>query len=93
MIKMIVGKSGAGHIWQIYSICDNPTPGTWGSHQLLLEEYKRLDEEWQLGVDGEPSGAFKQLLFNTHVLEYMLEKYGELHCEYCGEPNLKNRTA
>ncbi len=56
---------------------------------MLLEEYKRLDEEWQLGADGEPSGAFKQMLFNTQFLEYMLEKYGELHCEYCGEPNLK----
>lgn len=89
MIKMVVNKSGAGKIVIIYSICDNPTPGTWGSYQLMLEEFKRSDEDWQMGGNGEPNGKFKQLQFNTQFLEYIQNKYGELHCEYCGKAHLK----
>ena len=64
------------------TVCEEATPGTWGSHQLLLEQYKRLDEEW-ITDEGSISGAWKQLNFNTQWLEYMLKKYGELHCEWC----------
>lgn len=92
MIKIRVHKSGAGKITQILSIADNPTPGTWGSHQLLLEQLKREDEdwiEWDGAMPGISMGRFKQLHFNTQFLEYILAKYGELHCEYCGKPHLK----
>jgi hypothetical protein len=77
----------------VYYIQEDPTPGTWGSHQLLLEEYKRLDEDWQFWVNGmrmpSPNIKFRQLAFNTEFLEKMQRKHGELHCEYCGKPHLK----
>jgi len=87
MIKIRLKKTAGTQVY--LSIAQNPTQGTWGSHQLLLEELKRLDEEWIEGNIGMPSGKFKQLQFNTQFLEYILKKYGELHCEFCGKPDLK----
>lgn len=58
---------------------DNPTQGTLGSHELLLDEYRLLQK----------SLKFKQLLFNTYFLRKIKSKYGNLHCVYCGKKNLK----
>lgn len=86
-----------------YVVQENPTPGTWGSHQLLLEELKGQDEDWIMEYAIRPSDPqyshipaglryskkFIQLIFNTNFLEKMLKTHGELHCEYCGKPHLK----
>ena len=32
---------------------------------------------------------FKQMLFNTKFIQHMIKTHGELHCEYCGKPNLR----
>ena len=58
---------------------DEPTPGTLGSHQLLLEQYRLLER----------SPHFEQLLFNTYFLRKMKGRYKTLHCVYCGKKNLK----
>ena len=62
-----------------YTVEDNPTPGTLGSHELLLERYRLLEK----------SLHFEQLLFNTYFLRKMKSKYKKLHCVYCGRKNLK----
>ena len=62
-----------------YTVEDEPTPGTYGSHQLLLEMYRLLEK----------SPHFEQLLFNTYFLRKMKSKYGKLHCVYCGRKNLR----
>ena len=62
-----------------YTVEDDPTPGTLGSHQLLLEQYRLLEK----------SIRFEQLLFNTYFLRKMKAKYKKLHCVYCGKKNLK----
>lgn len=86
-----------------YVIQENATAGTWGSHQLLLEELKRQDEDWMIEHSIRPtdpehrnipaglrfSKKFIQLTFNTKFLENMQEKHGELHCEYCGKRHLR----
>lgn len=61
------------------SICENPTPGTWGSHQLLLHEYRNLciNDKWE------------QLHFNYDFLKDMEIGYGPLWCVYCGKEELK----
>lgn len=62
-----------------HTVEDEPTPGSYGSHQLLLEQYRLLQK----------SPRFEQLLFNTYFLRRMKSKYGSLHCVYCGRKNLK----
>ena len=62
-----------------YTVEDDPTPGTLGSHQLLLDEYRLLEK----------SPRFEQMLFNTYFLRKMKAKYGSLHCVYCGRKNLR----
>lgn len=57
---------------------DNPTPGTLGSHQLLLEQYIWLQKTGN-----------QQMLFNTYFLRGMLSKHKKLHCVYCGRKNLR----
>ena len=64
----------------------DPTPGTWGDLQLLNEQYKILDMEWEMAY-GE--GKLRQLSFNTNWLKDMLATHSELHCEYCGKPGLR----
>lgn len=95
-------KRSKVHVEQ-YVIQENPTPGTWGSHQLLVEELKMKDEDWIMEHAIRPSDPqysnipaglryskkFIQLTFNTKFLEKMLKKHGELHCEYCGKQPLK----
>lgn len=62
-----------------YTVEDCPTPGTFGSHQLLLEQYRLVEK----------SPRFEQLLFNTHFLRKMKSIHGTLHCVYCGKKNLR----
>ena len=62
-----------------YTVEDDPTPGTLGSHQLLLESYRLLER----------SIKFEQLLFNTYFLRKMKSKHKSLHCVYCGKKNLR----
>ena len=66
-------------------VCENATPGSWGSHQLLLDEYKNMDDCWTKKPNGTFTAQFEQMTYNTNWLKYMNKKYGELHCEYCGK--------
>lgn len=84
MIKILLHTSGAKFIKNQAFINEDASPGTWGNLMLLKEEYKKLDESW-----GFAKSDFEQMLFNLRFLESMLEKHGELHCEYCGKENLK----
>lgn len=65
------------------TVCENATPGTWGSHQLLLDQYRECDCSWT------NTPQYEQMIFNENWLRSIEAKYGELHCEYCGKPNLK----
>jgi len=61
------------------TVCDNPTLGSWGSHQLLLYEYRLLavDDHWE------------QAWFNYRWLKDMELSYGPLWCAYCGKEDLR----
>lgn len=72
-------RSRRGGVMIGYTVEDDPTPGTLGSHQLLLDEYRLLEK----------SPRFQQLLFNTHFLRKMKNRYKILHCVYCGKKNLR----
>jgi 5-methylcytosine-specific restriction endonuclease McrA len=82
MIKIPVHKNSKFTVTK--TVEENPTPGTIGNLILLKEEYKKLDESWGFDTD-----RFEKMMFNVKFLESMLEKHGELHCEYCGKPHLK----
>ena len=86
MIEILKKKSKYSRI--SIKVCENATPGTWGSHQLLLDQYKEEDCSW-IGTPSNPNPAYLQMKFNTEWLESILAKYGELHCEYCGKSELK----
>jgi 5-methylcytosine-specific restriction endonuclease McrA len=66
----------------IYGI---PTSGTLGDFWLLKDEYRRLDPTW---IDKKPE-QWRSLTFHDQFMNYMLRHFGELHCEYCGKPNLR----
>lgn len=68
------------------SIQENPTPGTWGSHQLLRQYYRELDDD----LDPKSyAGRWRMYKFTLGFVKKIEKKYGELHCEYCGKPDLK----
>jgi hypothetical protein len=64
---------------QTITVCDDPTPGTWGSHQLLLHEYRGLEDD----------NHWAQAWFNYRWLKDMELDYGPLWCSYCGKEELK----
>lgn len=74
----IVQKQGPSRTVQV-TVCDNPTPGTWGSHQLLVHEYRMQeeDEHWE------------QARFNMNYLKDKELDYGPLWCVYCGKEELR----
>jgi len=69
----------------ILTIHGTPSPGTLGDYWLLKDEYKRMDPTW---ISEHPD-QWKRLNFNDQFMNYMLDQFGELHCEYCSKPNLK----
>jgi 5-methylcytosine-specific restriction endonuclease McrA len=74
----IVQRQGFRRTVQV-TVCDNPTLGSWGSHQLLLHEYRMQeeDEHWD------------QARFNMKFLKDKQLDYGPLWCVYCGKEELK----
>lgn len=84
-MRRIVTKL-TNHVKVQYKIYGNPTPGSFGDYLLLKDSYREIDP-----VPKVPKKAdkFKQMLFNTKFLQHMRDKYGELHCEYCGKKNLR----
>lgn len=70
----------------LYSICEAPTPGTWGSHQLYLNELRKLS------IESEKPTWLESVEFNEAYLAEVLAQYGELHCEYCGKTGLRIYT-
>jgi hypothetical protein len=68
------------------TVCENATPGTWGSHQLLLDEYHSQDMRVRSPRFGPGNPEYDQMEFNTNWLKSMEAKYGSLRCEYCGKP-------
>lgn len=83
MIKIRVSKNKIAKV-RIY-VEDDPSPGTYGNLLLLKEEYKLLDETWLI----ENPSKFARMKFNEALLDEILEREGELHCEYCGRPDLE----
>lgn len=65
-------------------IYGNPSPGSLGDYWLLIEEYNKLDPEWK---DLNPN-KWKSIHFNEEFSRYMLKKFKELHCEFCGKEDL-----
>lgn len=61
------------------TVCEDPTPGSWGSHQLLLYEYRGLEDD----------DHWSQAWFNYRWLRDMELDYGPLWCSYCGKEELK----
>ncbi len=59
-------------------VCEDATPGSWGSHQLLLHSYRLLC----------PSDHWDQAKFNIKWLRDMELDYGPLWCCYCGKEEL-----
>jgi 5-methylcytosine-specific restriction endonuclease McrA len=80
MKRFIYNKLGAGKIIEQYSICENPTPGTFGDYILMKYNLRELD-------DDEPYK--KRILLSNNYLKYIRKKFGELHCEKCGLNNLR----
>ena len=69
----------------IKTIYGEPSPGTLGDFWLLKEEYNRLDPSWI----NRKQEQWRRLVFNDQFMHYMHDHFKELHCEYCGKPNLK----
>lgn len=85
---IIIKKKESKGFQEIISVCEDATPGTWGSHQLLLQDYGEKEPR-QIGNFGPGNPEYDQMMFNTEWLRSIETKYGELHCEYCGRQNLK----
>lgn len=83
MIKIRVSRNKIAKV-RIY-VEEDPSMGTYGNLLLLKEEYKLLDETW---VHDNPA-AFSRMKFNENLLTEILNEHGELHCEYCGRPDLE----
>src|SRR3954469_25512529 len=79
-MQKIIWSKGKTFTVQI-TVEDDPTPGTLGSHRLLLQEYRRLDPP--------KTSSFQQMLFNTQFLRDMQKLHGKLWCVYCGKKGLK----
>lgn len=64
----------------VLKVSPDATPGTWGSHQLLLHEYRMQDKE---------DDHWDQAWFNFRWLKDMELSYGPLWCCYCGKEELR----
>jgi 5-methylcytosine-specific restriction endonuclease McrA len=85
MIKKIVTRITT-HVKVQHVIVGTHTSGSYADYLLLKETYKEKDP-----VPKKPKkvGRFKQMLFNTKFLQFMIKEHTDLHCEYCGKENLK----
>ena len=84
MIRRILEKLTT-HVKVETIVLGETTPGTPGDYQLLKQSYNT-------DINKKPNkknSNFKQLIFNTKFIQHMEKKHGELHCEYCGKPNLR----
>ena len=68
---------------ETHCLYSEPSRGSLGEYILLINSLRVQalenlidDKQWI------------QMEFNAKFLEKKLAKYGELHCEYCGKPNL-----
>ena len=77
MISIILKKSPERIIK--VTVCEDASLGSWGSHQLLLQEYRLQEENWN----------WDQAKFNMRYLKDMQLSYGPLWCVYCGKEELK----
>lgn len=80
--RLSVRKYGVNTVHTIY--VEDPHPQSYASYLLMKRELWMAAGNWHLS---DPEG-WEQLQFNQKFLRDVLEKHGELHCEYCGEPNL-----
>jgi hypothetical protein len=86
MSKNIVTKL-TNHVKVQHIIYGSPTSGTYADYLLLKDTYREIDP---VPKNTKKADKFKQMLFNTKFLQYMIKEYGELHCEYCGKKNLRH---
>ena len=73
------------HVKVQHVVFGHPTSGTYADYVLLKNFYIEKDP---IPNNVKKAEKFKQMLFNTNFLLFMVKKYGELHCEYCGKENL-----
>jgi 5-methylcytosine-specific restriction endonuclease McrA len=85
MLRKIVRKI-TNHVKVQDIIFGQPLQGTYADYLLLIDSYKEIDP---MPKNPKKADKFKQMLFNTKFLQYMLKTHGELHCEYCGKKELR----
>jgi 5-methylcytosine-specific restriction endonuclease McrA len=84
MVKKIVTKL-TNHVKIQHVILNTPTSGSYADYLLLKETY---ENKGPVTKSTKKANNFKQMLYNTKFLQYMIKEYGELHCEYCGKKGL-----
>lgn len=77
MISLVLKRNNKTKL--VLKVSEDATPGTWGSHQLLLHEYRMQDKD----------DHWAQALFNYKWLKDMELDYGPLWCCYCGKEELR----
>lgn len=69
----------------IYGDVSNLGANTLAAAWLLKQKYNEEDMGW---IDKDPV-KWRRLVFNTQFMLYMEQQLGPLHCEYCGQRDLK----
>jgi len=77
MVKIVVKRTN--ELITTVTVCENPTPGSWGDYQLLLHQYRCLEKK----------DHWDQLWFNYRFLKDKELDYGPLWCVYCGKEDLR----
>lgn len=85
MVKKVVIKL-TNHVKVQHIIIGTHRPGGLADYIMLKNYYREKDP---VPKNTKKAGKFKQMLFNTKFLQFMIKEYGELHCEYCGKKNLR----
>lgn len=75
---------GVRNVQVSHRIYGEPALGSYASYVLMKRELWMEAANWHLS---DPEG-WRQLQFNQNFLRTTLDKHGELHCEYCGKPDL-----
>lgn len=69
----------------VKTIYNEPSPGSLGDYWLLIEKYKTNYPNWKY----KSPEKWRRTIFNEYFSRFMLSRFNELNCEYCGKENLK----
>jgi 5-methylcytosine-specific restriction endonuclease McrA len=73
------------HVKVQHIILGEPRSGSYADYLLLKDGYENKGPDLK---GTKKASKFKQMLYNTKFLQFMIKEYGELHCEYCGKKDL-----